>query len=92
MAVSEIVHNAAASRFEAKLNAGIAVLEYRIEGSTIFMLHVEVPASEQGQGIAGRLTRMALKFARDSGLSVSPRCPFIAAYVRRNPELLRPIG
>ena len=87
MADLKISNNALASRFEALVNGGLAVLDYRIEEGTIFLLHVEVPASEQGQGIASKLSRAALEFSRDSGLKVVPQCPFIAAYMRRHPEL-----
>jgi uncharacterized protein len=91
MADLNIDNNALASRFEAVGNGGLAILDYRIEGSTIFLLYVEVPASEQGRGIAGRLSRAALEFSRDRGLKVVPRCPVIAAYMRRHPELLQPV-
>ena len=84
----KIHNNALASRFEVSLNGGLAVLDYRIEGDTAFLLYVEVPVAEQGHGIAGKLSRGALEFARDNGLKAVPRCPFIAAYVRRHPELL----
>jgi predicted GNAT family acetyltransferase len=92
MADFKIENNALASRFEALVNGGLAVLDYRVEGSTIFLLYVEVPAIEQGRGVASRLSRAALEFSRDSGLKVVPRCPFIAAYMRRHPELLQPVG
>ena len=88
MADLNIDNNALASRFEAMVNGRLAVLDYRIEAGTIFLLYVEVPPSEQGRGIASRLARAALEFSRDSGLKVVPRCPFIAAYMRRHPELL----
>jgi hypothetical protein len=87
MADLKIDNNALARRFEAVVNGGLAVLDYRIEEGTIFLLHVEVPASEQGQGIASRLSRAALEFSRDSGLKVVPQCPFIVAYMRRHLEL-----
>jgi predicted GNAT family acetyltransferase len=92
MADLKIDNNALANRFEAVVNGGLAVLDYRVEGSTIFLLHVEVPASEQGRGIASRLSQAALEFSRDSGLTVVPRCPFVAAYMRRHPEFLRPVS
>jgi predicted GNAT family acetyltransferase len=85
----KIENNALACRFEAVVNGRLAVLDYRIEGGTIFLLHVEVPTSEQGQGIASRLSRAALEFSRDSGLKVVARCPFIAAYIGRHPELIQ---
>jgi len=92
MADLNIDNNALASRFEALVNGGLAVLDYRIVGDTIFLLHVEVPAREQGRGIGSRLSKAALEFSRDSGLKVVPRCPFVAAYLRRHPELLRSLS
>ena len=86
----KIDNNAQAKRFEAMVNGGLAVLDYRIEGGTICLLYVEVPPSEQGRGIAGRLSHAALEFSRNSGLKVVPRCPFIATYMRRHPELVQP--
>ncbi len=88
MADLKIDNNALASRFELPVNGGLAVLDYRIEGSTIFLLYVEVPSAEQGRGIAGKLSHAALEFARYGGLKVVARCPFIATYMRRHPELL----
>ena len=90
MADLKIDNNAVASRFEAAINGKLAFLDYRIEKGTIFLLYVEVPAGAQGQGIASRLSRAALEFSRDNGLKVVARCPFIATYVRRHPELLKP--
>jgi hypothetical protein len=84
----KIENNALASRFELSLNGGLAVLDYRTAGDTIFLLYVEVPAAEQGRGIAASLSHAALEFARDSGLKVVARCPYIATYIRRHPELL----
>jgi len=86
-----IDNNPLSSRFELKVNGGLAVLDYRIEGDTVFLLHVEVPSAEQGRGIAGKLSHAALDFARDKGLKVVPRCRFIATYMRRHPELLRSV-
>jgi len=91
MADLNIHNNAFASRFEALVNGGLAVLDYRIDGSMIFLLHVEVPASEQGRGIASRLSKAALEFSRDNALKVVPRCPFVAAYMRRHPELVQSV-
>jgi uncharacterized protein len=87
----KIDNNALASRFELAVNGGLAVLDYRIDGDTVFLLHVEVPLAEQGRGIAGKLSHAALEFARDNGLKVVPWCPFIATYIRRRPELLQPV-
>jgi uncharacterized protein len=52
----------------------------------IVFLHTEVPKAIEGHGVAGKLARAALEYARDEGLGVIARCPFVAAYVRRHPE------
>jgi len=45
-----------------------------------------VPPALEGRGIAGKLARAALDYARERKLSVIPRCPFVAAYIRKHPE------
>jgi predicted GNAT family acetyltransferase len=85
----KIENNGDSSRFEVTVNGKLARLDYRIEPGTIFLLHVEVPAEEEGQGIASSLAKTALDFARDRGLKVVPRCPFVAAYMRKHREFTR---
>jgi uncharacterized protein len=91
MADFKIDNNSLACRFEAIVAGGLAVLDYRIERDTIFLLYVEVPPTQRGHGIAGKLSHAALEFARDSGLKVVAKCPYIAAYARRHPELLNTV-
>ena len=85
----KIENNRDSSRFEVMVNGKLAWLDYRAEPGTIFLLYVEVPAEENGRGIASRLAKTALEFARDRGLKVVPHCPFIAEYMRKYPESTR---
>jgi predicted GNAT family acetyltransferase len=85
----KIENNRGSSRFEVMVNGKLAWLDYRAEQGTIFLLRVEVPAEEEGRGIASSLARSALEFGRDRGLKVVPQCPFIAAYMRKHPDLHR---
>jgi uncharacterized protein len=84
----KINNNSVSSRFEVLVDGKSAFLDYRIDGDTIMLAYVEVPIEEQGRGIAGRLTQVALEFARDRGLKVVAQCPFIAGYMRSHPEYL----
>ena len=43
-------------------------------------------ARAQSSGLAGRLVRFCLDDIRAQGLRVDPACPFVAAYIRKNPE------
>jgi len=82
-----IENNEAAHRFEARFPEGIAELRYRYDGgSTLVLVHTEVPRVLRHQGIATRLAGAALAFARDRRFEVVPQCPFVAAYITRHQE------
>jgi predicted GNAT family acetyltransferase len=82
-----IENNEAAHRFEARFPEGIAELRYRYDGgSTMVLVHTEVPRVLRHQGIATRLAASALAFARDHRFEVVPQCPFVAAYITRHQE------
>jgi uncharacterized protein len=82
-----IENNEAAHRFEARFPEGIAELRYRYDGgSTLVLVHTEVPRVLRHQGIATRLAGAALAFARDRRFEVVPQCPFVAAYITQHQE------
>ncbi|GAB4200222.1 MAG: GNAT family N-acetyltransferase [Roseiflexaceae bacterium] len=81
-----VLHNTAESRFETRVAGELAVAEYVLAPGQIIFTHTEVPEALQGHGIANQLARVALDYARDAGLQVVPRCPFIRAYIQRHPE------
>ena len=64
--------------------AGLAT--YILSGQTMTIPHTEVQPRFEGQGLGARLARFVLDDARDRGLRVVPRCPFVAAYIKRHPE------
>lgn len=74
------------NRIEAVVADSLAVIEYWRQEDTIYYLHTQVPTELEGQGIASRMARFALELAREQGLKVVPRCPFVSAYIRRHPE------
>jgi predicted GNAT family acetyltransferase len=82
----KIIHNAAENRFETRINDWLSKLDYIQDGNTIVMTHVGVHPEHRGQGVAGKLTRVALEYAREKSLRVVPMCTYVAAYIRRNPE------
>jgi predicted GNAT family acetyltransferase len=82
----DVVNNTEKSRFELQVAADLAMIEYEIVGTTIIFTHTEVPTAFEGMGIANKMAKVALNFARDSGFRIQPACPFIAAYIRRHKE------
>ena len=75
------------SWYEARVDgrrAGIAA--YQLQDGVITFTHTVVEDAYEGQGIGGALARTALDDARDRGLAVVPRCPFVASWIDRHPD------
>jgi hypothetical protein len=60
----------------------------RVGSDTVMFSHSEVDPAYEGQGHGSRLAREVLEDVKRQGLQVIPMCPFIAAYLRRHPELI----
>jgi predicted GNAT family acetyltransferase len=82
----DIAHNEAEHRFEIWIDDQLSKLDYMRDGNTIVMTHVGVHPDHRGQGVGGRLTEVALDYAKANSLRVIPMCSYVAAYIRRNPE------
>ncbi|MEL6676837.1 MAG: GNAT family N-acetyltransferase [Bacteroidota bacterium] len=82
----EVLNNPEKNRFEVKIGAQLAQVDYMDRGALIVFTHTEVPSSLEGKGIASKMARAALDYARESGKEVMPLCPYIAAFIRRHPE------
>lgn len=81
-----VTHNEAAHRFEAAVDGLRALITYRRFPDRIVLQHTEVPAPFEGHGIAAKLTRTALDFARANHLLVVPLCPYVSSFLRRHRE------
>ena len=82
----EVKHNEAEDRFETWIDGQLSKLDYMQDGNTIVMTHVGVHPEHRGQGVAGKLTEVALEYAKEKSFRVIPMCPYIATYIRRNPQ------
>jgi predicted GNAT family acetyltransferase len=67
--------------------AGVAVYVDHGDGVVAFT-HTEVDPRFEHQGLAGRLVAEALATARRRSWAVLPECPYVRAYLKRNPELV----
>lgn len=85
----QLVDNPRESRYELQIDGEtVAWAEYRPAGDSIIIAHTEVAAGHAGEGLGGLLTRAAFDAVSAGGKTVIPICPFAAAYVRRNPDLV----
>jgi predicted GNAT family acetyltransferase len=82
----QVKDNPARSRYELDLDGGPAVALYRSAPGVVTIYHTEVPPHLRGRGIGSALARGVLQDIRAKGWKVVPRCGFVAAVIRDNPE------
>lgn len=87
--MSEVIHNPAENRFELSIDGtdekGLAYYR-RDENGNRVLTHTEVPQAFSGRGLASRLARAVFDDARQHGLKLVLKCPFMAAWYARHPE------
>ena len=84
----QIDDNPEEHRYEALLDGKlVGFIQYRLQDGRMTMVHTEVEPAYEGQGVGSELAKVALEDVRERGLKLVPRCPFIARYVRRHPDL-----
>jgi uncharacterized protein len=82
----EPTHNPQENRFELSVEAQLCVLDYRITGGTITFTHTGVPRPLEGRGLAAKLVKFGLEYARAHNKKVASRCSYVDVYLQRHPE------
>lgn len=83
----EVRDTADEHRYELLVEGEIAgIASYRFDGARLTLTHTEVADAYEGQGLGSRLVAAALDDVRRRGITVVPRCPFVASYLQRHPE------
>ncbi len=83
--MSDVRDNAEKHQFELVVEGYTALAAYRLQSGVITFTHTEVPKELGGRGIGSALAKGALDQVRERGLKVIPLCPFIKAYIEKNP-------
>lgn len=83
-----VADNPELHRYEIFLDGALAgFTTYRLRPENrIIALHSEVFPEFEHRGLASDLARAMLDDIRARGMRVSPRCPFVAKYIREHPE------
>jgi predicted GNAT family acetyltransferase len=82
----QVQHNRAASRFEVVIDGKESVAEYVVQGGDAIFTHTFVPPEMRGRGLAEKLVRAALDWAKSEKLRIVPQCSYVEVFVRRHPE------
>ena len=84
----KVVKNHEKDRYEAYLDEELAgFAEYQVTRDLVVFTHTEVFDAFEGKGVGSALARFGLDDVRADGeRRVMPLCPFIKAWIARNPE------
>ncbi|MGA2055578.1 MAG: GNAT family N-acetyltransferase [Bradyrhizobium sp.] len=84
--MAEVVNNPAQHRYELVVDGHLAATYYKVSDGVITFIHTDVPKELGGKGVGSQLVKGALDQVRADGLKVIPQCPFVKAYIDKNPE------
>lgn len=73
-------------RYELHFEDAVAFIDYIIAKGTIYLTHTEVPKGYEGKGIGSIIVKKALEDVKMRELKLVPLCPFVALYLKKNPE------
>ena len=64
-----------------------SLMEYRvINENTLDYFHTFTPPELRGQGIAEKIVRVALDYAKQNNFKIIPSCPYVAKFVASHSE------
>jgi uncharacterized protein len=85
--VIEIADHPAKSRYDISIDGEVVgFCSYRDTGDVFLIPHAEVDPRVGGRGLGTQLARGTLDDLRRRGVKVVPLCPFIAAFIAKNPD------
>jgi predicted GNAT family acetyltransferase len=84
--MSTVTDNQARNRFELEEEGLTAFANYRRNGDTVIIPHVESPPALRGKGTADRLMRGIVEKARTDGFKIEPWCSYAAAWMYRHKD------
>lgn len=81
---TDVKDNTELSRFELEIAGQTTFANYRRDGETLVIRHVEAPPALRGKGAADKLMQGIVEIARAAGLKIVPRCSYAHSWIRRH--------
>lgn len=81
-----VVHNEREQRFEVEIDGQLSVADYELQDDRMIFTHTYTPPAQRGRGIAEKLVRTALEYARAERRKIVPACSYVAVFIERHPE------
>ncbi|QEE50273.1 N-acetyltransferase [Flavobacterium alkalisoli] len=85
----QLVKNVDRKRFEIAIDGSYAFINYGEFGNQIALVHTETEPELAGKGAATAVIEKTLHYLEEHKIKLLPFCPFVFAYIKRNPEWKR---
>jgi len=83
----DVQHDPEARKFFVAVDGGESRLSYRPAGDGELDFHSTFTSPElRGRGLAAAVVARGFDYARENGFKVIPSCPYVAAFVDRQPQ------
>jgi predicted GNAT family acetyltransferase len=84
--MSDVKDNPATGRFEMVEAGQVVFADYRRDGRTLYIDHVEAPPALRGSGAAGRFMEGLVAEARRQHAILVPICSYAVLWLRRHAD------
>ena len=78
--------NEMTNQYEVSIDGKLSRIEYIKTKKEIYLTHTEVAKGQEGNGIGKEMIAEALADIKNKKLKLVPLCPFVAGYIKKNPE------
>lgn len=86
----DLIVNTDENQYEFHVEDYTPKIEYILSNNgEIYLTHTEVPIALEGRGIGTQLVEKTLRDIDEKKLRLVPLCPFVAGYIKKNPEWRR---
>jgi predicted GNAT family acetyltransferase len=82
----EVYHDKTNSSFVIKIDDAFSYVSYNLNEDVMELYTTYTAPQLRGRGLAERVVRAALEFAKENNLKVIPSCSYVKVFLERNPE------
>lgn len=81
-----LIKNDLDHRFELNINGYLTFIDFKETRTRIALIHTEVAPELKGTGAATAVVEKTLDYIEKDGRKLMPYCPFVFAYIKKNPS------